>query len=507
MGSFWQDLNVAERDQLAWQVICDWPRLSDVQTQLRGLDFDHLTRWFLWDKVGRAIRRDVDPAGFAIEVAASRLRHGEAPAVMPPRRASLVERVVYKKEQATRHWRRYGRQRELAVRRRAGSTRVLYCPFPYSRHARLIRPLIDGLSPQVAIVVPATTVDDWPGAYPDRQRTQPAESDEAFGRQLIVGICDGLRSLHVELLPDDVTMLRQQIHQQLASVNRIERVLSDLRPDAIWVPADNHPPFVDMVLVARREGIPTVMMQHGLDCERYYLDEAYASHIATWGAARQERYQEQSDRQPIRIAVTGNPHYDGMTPPAGLAESDDIWLWVTRPHRSEKCYAPSRSVLEGTAILDALLQALAEAPTSRLLIKAHGFDDSDRYVEQIQARGLSDRAQVIDDRIVDLLQQASIVITEDSTAGMDAMVAGKRLIHAHLAASEPVMNFAACGAALPATSREAIVASLPAIRKLSEADCQRMALAQREFLQAHAGLLDGRSSQRFVEFVNGVVGG
>ena len=59
-----------------------------------------------------------------------------------------------------------------------------------------------------------------------------------------------------------------------------------------------------------------------------------------------------------------------------------------------------------------------------------------------------------------LLSESSVVITEDSTAGMEAMFWGKVLIHAHFAQSPPVMPFVEYGASLPAFSGEMLFESL-----------------------------------------------
>ncbi|MFC1452318.1 hypothetical protein ACFLSJ_03125, partial [Verrucomicrobiota bacterium] len=281
--------------------------------------------------------------------------------------------------------------------------------------------------------------------------------------------------------------------------------LDSLRPDAILVPTDNHAPMVDVVLAARRRGTATIMLQHGLDCEHLVLDDAFASHVAVWGAERATRYTTRSACQPMAMAVVGNAHYDKKAPPDALDSSGDYWLWVTRPHVPGKCYLPSRWPDEGLRILDALLSALGRDSRHRLRIRAHPFDYAFLYAERIRQAGLQDRAEVCDDSLWNLFPGARLVISEDSTAGMDAMMAGKVLVQSHLAESSPVMPFADRGAALPGLSSEMLADSLTRAERFGSGEHSRMWKAQRGFLHDFAGSLDGRAAERFAAFVKAVL--
>ena len=54
-------------DRNAWEAICRWPSYADFDPIHEGLDFSELTRWFLWDKVARSVRHEIDPAAFSHE--------------------------------------------------------------------------------------------------------------------------------------------------------------------------------------------------------------------------------------------------------------------------------------------------------------------------------------------------------------------------------------------------------------------------------------------------------
>ena len=202
-----------------------------------------------------------------------------------------------------------------------------------------------------------------------------------------------------------------------------------------------------------------------------------------------------------RIEVVGNPLFDSLARPRQWNADGQYWLWVTRPHVSQKCCSPSRLPREGLDIFAGLCQALRQTPGTRLLIKPHFYDYSALYAEAAAERGLADRIELTDTDLHQLLPAAKVVISEDSTAGMEAMFWGKALVHAHLAASPATVRFAESGAALAACSIAAVPDAVTAAEGLSHADRDRMFEAQRFFLDRHAGPCDGRSTERCVELI------
>lgn len=493
MDAPWTALTAEQCDRRAWEAIQNWPAAAGLDPVKEGLDPALLGRWFLWDKVGRAIRRELDPEGFALEAQLLAAAHPPPPGKTPPRRGSGI--------QAARRALLRGKLRTV---RAFGARRVLYAPFPYARHARILEPLLAAGAP-LEVVVPDAHADAWPGAIPWRCRAPRAEPRMTVTTAAIGDIVRGLEAQGIRLLDADVQHLQAQLAEQRQTLVQAQAELDALRPDALLVPADNHPPFIEHVLAARQRGIPVLMLQHGLDCERYYLDDAYATHIAVWGPDRERRYRRDSSWQPERIAVVGNPHYDQEPAPAPPAD-DRSWLWVTRPHAPAKCYAPSRRPDEGLRILDALLLALSKVPEARLVIKPHPFDNTDGYRARIAAAGAHRAHVVSDDTVANLLAGAGVVITEDSTAGMDAMLAGRTVVHAHFAPAPTVMPFVAYGAALPGFSPAELADSLGRASTLEPAARATMAAGQQRFLDDFAGPRDRQASGRLVQFITDVLG-
>jgi Capsule polysaccharide biosynthesis protein len=486
--SDWFAMSPSELDQMAWQAICDWPVGASVDVMRSGLNYAELTRCFLWDKVARAIRSQLNPAEFSFEAAL--LARPITPLKSPPP-LPLTARI----KQPLRNF--YDRSKFVALKPYASwrNWPVLYVPCLHPQ----LRSIVATLGQASGLVV--ATPYPYAHAYRIRIPHQPlADPGFAYAEQLHQGILQGLQQWEITLLAQDVALLRQQIRQQMCDVQRYEIELAAAKPNAILVFADNHHPAQAYVLLAQRAGIPAIMLQHGLDCEHYCLEQAYADVIAVWGVARQQRYQQNSTYQP-RIAVTGHPAYDHLRPPAQLDQTGHYWLWVTRPHGAEKCYMPSRSPQEGVDILDALLVALQATPTARLVIKPHPLENLELYQQRISQAQLGDRVAISSASLPELLPAARLVITEDSTAGLDAMFRGKVLIHAHFAPSPPVMPFGQYGAAFAATSAALLQTALQQAQHLTQTQANRLLQGQHQFLKDYVGVCDGQATQRVATLV------
>ena len=491
-------LTSEELDRFAWEAICSWPSKAGMNVIHEGLDYSEMTKWFLWDKVGKAIRKEVDPESFADEINHFSMR-------------SAKKDLLHQSNNAVRSSTSNlaGLITQIGTRIRTGllhfcrNKKVVYVPKAIPHIESAAAALTKRRS--VHVFTRPTDLAGFSDAYklPNPFKLPPPNLE--FSDNLFNGILRGLRSFGIELLDEDAKHLHHQILNQSRELKLIEYQIKRLRPDAIFVHSDNHTPVLDAVLIGRREGIPSIMLQHGLDCERYYLDEAYASDIAVWGKDRKDRYNSESKWKPHSIEVVGCPDFDHFRLPEHIDTSGSYWLWVTRPHISERCYAPSRRPEEGLEIFKSLLEALSLMPNERLIIKPHPFDYWGIYSDYIASSNVADRVELSSSNIHDLIPKASVVISEDSTAGLEAMFYGKVVLHAHFAETKPTMRFLEYGAALPGYSTEMILDSLKQIQHLSQGDKRKILQGQQAFLTNHAGPCDGQSTSRFCSFISDVI--
>jgi hypothetical protein len=493
------ELSVEKLDQYAWDVICNWSEHTTVPVIHDAFNYSELTRFFLWDKVGRSIRRQTDPEGFSFEeklidhsgqpngLHNCRVTNSSGNGAVGQDRSILRNMLLH----VGLGWNRYLKK-----------AKNIYVPCPSSRLENAVTALRKNRL--MAVLDPSFQTDKHARSYQLKVRSTAEPPDLGYAERLFQGIKEGLAAQGIELLTSDAERLRNQIVEQAQQLNVAKAELSAIRPDGVLMHGDNHPPHQEYVLAARRFGIVSFMLQHGLDCEHFYHDDAYASAIALWGKARLHRYQKNSHKQPDSMQITGNPQYDHLRLPAKINTNGQYWLWVTRPHMPEKCYAPSRRPKEGIEICQALLSALASVPSAKLVIKPHPYDYAMLYQDYVVQSGVADRVTILSSDVQAVIPGAKTVICEDSTAGMEAMFWGKVVIHVHFAKSLPTMPFVAYEAALPAFSPEMLQESLIKAESLMPHNCGNMIEGQREFIKDHAGPCDGKAAQRVVSFINDV---
>ncbi len=491
-------LPTKELDLLAWNAICKWPERSEGEFTFAGLDFTLLSRWFLWDKVGRAIRKDTSPEVWTFErhLLEDAERKAASPFPSPAKQPGVLGHLggLFSRMRLPLR----ARPAAGVFQRRSG--KLLYAPVVSPR----LKAAAAALAREGACqVVSRHLVAECPGVI-CFQPNIPVQPDLSFSDYLVKGIRVGLGGFGIVLEERDENLLRRQTEDLTALVQRARGEFERLLPEVLLVHADNHPPFQPYVMIAQEMKIPSVMLQHGLDCERFYLDEAYASHVAVWGPERDRRYRENSTQKP-EIRITGNPEYDRIELPASFTSSGNYWLWATRPHTSEKCYAPSRDPREGLQILAALIKALRNTPGARLVIKPHPYDYRELYRQEIARAGLQDRITVSDQNILEMILAAALVVSEDSTAAIEAMFHGKLLIHAHFCQSKPTMPFVDYGAALPGFSSEELIQSLARAEDPTPGEKAWLLKGQRRFLEDFAGPCDGRAGERVVSFIDGLL--
>ncbi len=474
----------AELDRFAWDAICNWSKHTSINTIYSGIDYSELIRCFLWDKVARAIRKQVDPKRFEFEQAILDRRS------LPKSLASHPNRLKFWLKRSYRSFQTWQEARSLQSRS------ILYVPCFHPT----LQTIVSDATQMMSVVAPQNTfreIETLKTIRPPLSNDRPPTEKV---RLLYQGILEGVQAFGIELLESDTLVLQHQIAQLFLRTQQIETELSILRPSAILLFADNHFPVQSYVFVARKFGIPTIMLQHGLDCEHYCLDQAYADVISVWGMTRLQRYQQDSIWQPTVLQVNGNPEYDCLTPPDQLNLKGDYWLWATRPHCPEKCFSPSRLPQEGTEILIELLAALERSPNARLVIKPHPLDDLDLYRPY-----LNERVSLSSEPIRSLFPNASVVISEDSTVGLEAMFFGKVVIHAHFAASDPVIPYVEYNAALPGYSQELLQTSLQKFEHLTEEQQRTLLTGQRRFLQTYSGSEDGTARSQVLSMIHSVL--
>lgn len=479
-------------DEYAWYCICNWKNYTAFNPVKDENDFSELTRWFLWDKVGRALRRKYRHNLFEYENSLlEMISHKKSKKSVTP---SLIRRLGYKLQLNYHH---YICKKNLSCLQKS-SKKQIYVPSPSDRLESPVSKIISQKKYNVSLAF--RSLPGYKNAYLIPESFLLSSRNTGFNTQLLKAMIEGLKKLNVDLLPSDIDKLTDQVNWISKHIYIVEAQLKRLKPDLVLVHADNHPTPQEYILVANKLGIPTLMLQHGLDCEHFYLENAYAKNVAVWGSIRKERYQRNSELKPA-LRVTGNPAYDKFVKPEKIKTNGKYLLWTTRPHSPEKCYSVSRNVKEGVDIFNTLVDYV-ESQNEKLVVKPHPYDYISEYEKIISQRKLTDKIAISKLPLNDLIQNAKIVISEDSTAALDALIHGKLLILSHFASSKPTINAAEHGLALPGNSPEELTANLNLLLQSNMGKKNETIKSTQKFIENYTGSLDGKSGERFLQLID-----
>ena len=477
-------------DQKAWETI-DSVTASLVDFSGEGINYGEISRWFLWDKVGRYYRKTFCPDDFAFEVEClRRFEKHQSHAIWRVKLRLLANLIKNRCQKKIRTEYKRPPVRE--------GGKLVFVPFPDERIRGIAEIVINErhtLATNIQSILP-----EFVDATVVTGDCEKAISSH-LSTQIHTVLNQRLKALGVILEPDDRGKLYRQIVQQQRLLAQADAEISAIQPDLIFLHGDNHSPYQEYAAVATKYGVPTMTFQHGLDCERYYLDHAYSSHYGVWSQTRCDQYRAVNPARPKCLQVTGNPKYDALSYPESINTEGDFWLWITRPHKPKYCYAPTRRPSEGVEIFRALISALGKNPTEKLLVKPHPNDFAEIYRELAVKSDCANRIVITDEKLDRLIPLAKLIISEDSSAGVETMFSGKLVIHTHFAESAPVLKLTDFGAALPGFSPAQLSDSIDQASRLSLRDRQRMLIGQCECLDYYAGPLDGLSSHRQKKFI------
>lgn len=238
----------------------------------------------------------------------------------------------------------------------------------------------------------------------------------------------------------------------------LEKALDSVRPVSVVLATDQHRIGRLAVSIARRRGIQSIAIQHGLPQARVGLVPVVADTVAVWSSESRDWFLSH-DTDPGRVAVTGNPRWSGAA--HGPSRATPTVVVALSPTDVEANRAAVRMAIS----------AVERAPESmRLIVKLHpGHRDWGWVREEIGDRR-SVRA-VMHEPIEPLLEAAQVVIVLRSTVAMDALAAGTPVVLLRVPHGSSAADLELAGLGLPvASDSEQLGRELAALRGTAARD-------------------------------------
>jgi UDP-N-acetylglucosamine 2-epimerase len=275
-----------------------------------------------------------------------------------------------------------------------------------------------------------------------------------------------------------------------------------------------------LVVAARRMGVPTLAIQHGVIGPAHFgyyhpkektCDKREAFPIPTLTAVYGEyarKMLEQTCNYPAGSVVpVGNhrfdyiPSYlsgtstktrDAICKEFGLDPLKRTVLVATGALQSKYGYPDHDRML-----LDAVYSARLSRPELQLVVKLHPKEDGALQREMAAERGMTD-VVIVKERLVELLWMCDLLVTMHSTVAMEAIAMGKPMVTVNLTGEKDLYPYAESGAAIGVYRQEDL---LPAVYAALEDRKTRRRLdeGRRRFVRDHLHAVDGRASERIAE--------
>jgi hypothetical protein len=466
----------ASFDKQAWLAVTGWPAAAGFDAVRDGVDYAGLLEWRLLSAVSRSLRVKHELFDNRIELE-----------LLEQLKAAGYRQLWIDEPGASNLYDEVQARCELLVAR--DTRKVVFAPIMTHQ-----RELLEVLKASDDLIFIHNLPDP---EFPAPSRI-PAENP-AWCKCLLKAVLAGIEKQGVHLLETDRELLAQDIVRSDRLLRLAQLQLTAIQPELLMIPTEDgwYPRY--FLEAARAMGVPSLLMQHGLDCEPFIFDHSRCDYAALWGAEREARYVT----PPKRCRITGNPHYDGVrADEIRYNDTGEYLLLALRPNYADKLHFPSRSPAVQQQLMAAVCDWMGRHSGARLVIKMHPSSLATPVLRQLEANGVADRCRVLvrEGNLQELLAGARVVLTEDSTVGLDAMLAGKPVVFAHFMPSLPTLPMVEYNAALNGCGAERLTEALDAM-SVGDHDAAAMADGQRRFIADFAGPLDGRSGQRTVEFL------
>lgn len=234
---------------------------------------------------------------------------------------------------------------------------------------------------------------------------------------------------HPELADADLqNRFLADIPEMVRLIDRADRYMRD-NPPAIVVLGTTELmlPRV-LALTARRRGVPTICLQHGLIVTEEAYMPVFADVTGVYGPADLDWYARRGVRR-SRLAVVGHPRFDVHRTSPGMPAAELVARLGFEPWERLVLIATQPHVADDQ--LELLVKLLARDRNIRIVLKPHPLEErSGKAHRHIALAGAFANVTLLPRgmQLQDVLRHMDAVIVESSTVGLEALLAGCDLL-------------------------------------------------------------------------------
>ena len=263
-----------------------------------------------------------------------------------------------------------------------------------------------------------------------------------------------------------------------------------------------------IILSLRLHKIPSLIMQHGILAESNGHNELLADKFIAWGKASADWYSKFGNSKD-KFFIAGNPRFDTLKDWKPKLSRDVLYGKLGRDLNKKTILFATQQVNKFSSfwtddlfwvMADELLKCIKGRPGIQLIIKCDPYEDVLPY-NRIAA--YYPDAQVTTIRNFDiytLIYNSDLVVTLDSTVGLEAMLFDKPLITFNLTTREDRVPYAQKGAAVAVYKDDALGDAIERVLNDKNLTLQ-LKEGRKKFIFEYAHNTEEKARERLLEIV------
>lgn len=265
-----------------------------------------------------------------------------------------------------------------------------------------------------------------------------------------------------------------------------------------------------ILLTAKALGVSTIVIQHGILAEYNGHSAILADRLAAWGEYSITWYKKFGNDQQ-KLIVLGNPAFDRI--PYYLNREKNETL-LKRFNPSGKQYIISLFPVgidmfrfssfitddETENLIRDVGSAVKSLGNASLVVKLHPNEKADRFDKIIKKEGWDFASITESVDLYELINISDVVITINSTVGLEAIIMGKRLISVTPSKRKDLVPYVEYGVALGAQKKEEIENAIKNLLYNNDAK-KKIDAARESFVRDFVYQIDGKSRDRVIKLI------
>jgi len=305
----------------------------------------------------------------------------------------------------------------------------------------------------------------------------------------------------MKICPWVFSRLFSEFEEYCRAIDSIFRVFEKQGPVAVLLWNDNLAIEKAIVLIARLKKVPSIVLQHGIfaslrkEIKGYYSGyiPVFAGNICVWGPAEKDIL-EWHNVPGSKIIVTGNPKFDSFRAENFSEEETRKKLGIGKKEKVIMIATQESYVADFKSASEKIIRIAKKIGNTRVLIRPHPLEYPETYKKIAEVRN-SNAVVDRDSLLPEQLNLCSVLVTSNSTVGLEAMVFGKPVV-----IFDP-NNKADFYKGTKGAVKTGNIDGLENAVKKALADGPAMKRARKLFTEAHAFKADGKTGQRIIELV------